>query len=206
MEVMKKLGFLALAATMISTNVWSYGTGWSAYPLMTDKKIISAEFSGITSEGGGIGLQTRYTQKINSRTTIDAGVGMAGGERAGRIFTGADLELYPDYGGQPRISLKATLVNTKEFAVRRNNIGLTPIISKGLSFWGEEAFPYISLPIAISLDGDTQSYETVMSANLGVNGNLPFEGYRHLTGSLEAKVSLKDSFTAIFMGVSYPLQ
>ena len=38
---------------------------------MTDKKLISTEFTGVTSTGGGVGVQARYTQKLNKLTTLD---------------------------------------------------------------------------------------------------------------------------------------
>ncbi len=187
------------------TQALAYGTGYVTYPLMPEKRIVSTEFTGIASNGGGIGLQGRFTQKLNEKMILDAGMGIAGGERDSRFFVGADYELFPDYMEQPRFSTKVTFTNAKEFDVRRNIFTIAPTVSKGFSFWGNEAYPFFSLPFGVNLNGDNKTYETQMNANLGITGNLPFEGYRNLMGTVETTIDIKDSFTAFFVGISYPL-
>ena len=93
----------------------------------------------------------------------------------------------------------------KEFDVRRNIFTVAPTVSKGFSFWGNEAFPFFSLPVGVNLNGDSKTYETQINANLGITGNLPIEGYRNIMGTVETTVDVKDSFTAFFVGLSYPL-
>jgi hypothetical protein len=206
---MKKLLGLSIGLGMmfsVSQSVYAYGTGISTFPLETDKKLISAEITGITSNGGGLGLQTRFTQKLNERSTVDAGLGISGGERSARLFAGYDFEIIPDYESQPRVSLKAFLENSKEFDKRRNILGLTPTVSKGFSFWGKEAFPYLSVPYGISLDGTSNSYNTTISANLGVTGIIPSESDKKLTANAEVILGLKNSFSGVFMGVAYPIE
>ncbi len=206
---MKKLLGLSIGLGMmfsVSQSVYAYGTGISTFPLETDKKLISAEITGITSNGGGLGLQTRFTQKLNERSTVDAGLGISGGERSARLFAGYDFEIIPDYESQPRVSLKAFLENSKEFDKRRNILGLTPTVSKGFSFWGKEAFPYLSIPYGISLDGTSNSYNTTISANLGVTGIIPSESDKKLTANAEVILGLKNSFSGVFMGVAYPIE
>jgi hypothetical protein len=172
---MKKIKFVTiLSGLLLTSNAWSLGMGVSSYPMLTGKKLISSEFTGITSTGGGVGLQARYTQKLSKKLTIDGGIGISGGEHANRFFTGVDLEIFPDYAKQPKVSLRTDLELAKEFDVGRTKIGVAPTVSKGFSFWGKEAFPYLSLPVGISLDGDTQTYQSTVTANLGINGNLPF--------------------------------
>ncbi len=203
---MKRLALIsALVGAMVPAQVLAYGTGYVTYPLMPEKRIISTEFTGITSTGGGVGLQGRFTQKLNEKMIVDAGIGISGGERDSRFFVGADYELFPDYMRQPRVSVKTTYTNAKEFDVRRSIFSIAPTVSKGFSFWGHEAFPYFSLPIGINLNGDSKTYESQVNASLGISGNLPFDGYKNLLGNVEATVGVKDSYTALFMGVSYPL-
>jgi hypothetical protein len=196
---------LAIIGIFAPADVLAYGTGYISYPLSPQKRLVSTEFTGITSTGGGVGLQGRFTQRINEKMILDAGLGIGAGERDSRVFVGADYELFPDYMKQPRISLKTTWTNAKEFDVRRNIFSFAPTVSKGFSFWGEEAFPFFSLPVGVNLNGDDNTYETQINANLGITGNLPIEGYRNLMGTVEATVGVKDSFTALFLGVSYPL-
>ncbi len=200
----KPLIVVALLA-LFSGAAFGYGTGYSSYPLLPKAKLVGAEFTGIFSDGGGAGIQSRYTQKISKPVVVDIGVGMNGGERSGSLFAGIDYELFPDYGRQPKVSFRAAFESAREFGARRNILSVAPTISKGFSFWGTEAYPFFSLPTGVSLNSDTKTYESQVSASLGFTGNLPFEGYKKFVGTTEAYLSLKDSFTGIFFGVSYPL-
>jgi hypothetical protein len=200
---------LFLTLGLSSGAAFGYGMGISTFPLAEDKKILSAEVTGIVSNGTGIGLQARYTQKLNAVLAVDAGIGISGGERSARLFAGYDYELFPDYDMQPRTSIKAFLENSKEFGVRRNILGIAPTISKGFTFWEHEAFPYLSLPYGISLDGKKNAYETNFSANIGISGNVnpAFIGTtKTITANAEVIIGLKDSFTGVFVGFGYPIE
>jgi hypothetical protein len=190
---------------LFSTQSWSSGVGLSSYPLMIDKKFVSLEMTGNLSSDGGFGIQGRYTQKLFSKMALDAGIGISGGKRSGRIFAGLDYEFFPDYMKQPRFSVKAMLQNVKEGINRKNVFGITPIFSKGFSFWGYEGFPYGSIPLAISLDSAEKSYETVANISLGIAGKIPFSGYNHLTANLEGMLNLKDSYSGLFFGLAFPM-
>lgn len=196
---------LTLTTFAITSTAWAYGTGYSSFPLSVEKKLLSTEMTGVTSTGGGVGVQARYTQKLNEQLSFDAGLGMAAGERNGRLFTNADFEIFPDYMRQPRVALRAGFEHAQEFDSSRNIFSIGPTVSKGFAFWGNEAFPFISLPIGVNLNSDSKTYESTISVNTGINGHLPIEGYQNLIGSAEMQVGLKDSFTAFFVGVSYPL-
>ncbi len=200
-------GFIFLTLFLANSTSWAYGIGYSAYPLQANKKIVSAEFTGITSQGGGVGMQARYTHKLNESLSVDAGLGFGGGMLTGRIFVGADFLLFPDHQKQPRISLKGVVEHAQEFFFKRNVFTIAPVVSKGLSFWGYEGHPFVSIPLGIGLNtGYENTYETVMSLNTGITAPIPFEGYRHFMANIEAIINLKDSFTGVFAGVSYPLQ
>ncbi len=197
--------FSLILGLVASSNSMAYGLGQSSYPLMIDSKAISTEFTGIVSTGGGVGLQARYTQKLNSKTIVDAGLGISGGERSSRLFAGMDYEILPDYGNQPKFTLKGSFESAKEFNTRLNIIGLAPTISKGFSFWGQEAYPFLALPIGIGLESESKTYSTRTQVSTGITGKLPIEGYRHLTGSLEANFNLSDSHSSVIIGLAYPL-
>lgn len=213
---MKRLnGLSALAVSLLAVtlgagnNAHAYGIGISSFPLESEKKVISAEATGIVSSGGGVGLQARFTQKLNEDATVDAGLGISGGERSARLFAGYDFQLLPDYDSQPRTSVKAFIENSKEFGTRRNILGLAPTLSKGFSFWDNEAFPYISLPYGISLEGRQNSYKTTLSANVGIAGIIPgdvLSTSKPITANAEAIIGLKDSFSGVFVGFGYPIE
>jgi len=202
---MRNILFVSLITLAFSTVAFGYGVGLSTYPLAMDKKIISGEVTGVVSKGGGMGVQARYTQNLNVGTTFDAGMGVSGGDRANRIFAGIDYELFPDYDKQPRTSLKASISNAKEFNYSQNVITLMPTVSKGFSFWGKEGFPYVALPYNVSLNSDTKTYQTSFNFTTGITGRIPVDGYNQLLGQIEASVNVKDSYSGVFFGVSYPL-
>jgi hypothetical protein len=210
---MKNLKGLALFAMTLalglgSTAAFGYGMGISTFPLQEEQKVLSAEVTGIVHNGTGVGLQARYTQKLTTKSVVDAGAGIAGGARSARLFAGYDYELFPDYDVQPRTSLKGFVENSKEFGTRRNIVGVAPTVSKGFDFWGHEAFPYLSLPYGISLDGKKNSYQTTLSANIGISGTIAPEyamTSKPVTANAEVIVGLKDSFSGVFVGFGYPL-
>lgn len=190
---------------LIPTKTLPYGIGQVARPLPLQKKIISAEIIGMTSTGGGIGVQGRYTQKINQKLTLDGGIGVSSGEYESRFFLGADLEIFPDYRKQPRFSLKTTYINAREFDIRCNILSLAPIISKGFHFGRRKIFPYLSFPFAINFDSKDKKYETQINGSLGITGPFPIGGNHRFIGNFEITAGLKDSYTAILAGISYPL-
>ncbi len=200
---MKKV-FLSLMV-LSQASIFAYGIGQSTMPMLSGNKQIATELTGITSDAGGMGMQVRYTQKIDQKLIVDGGIGISGGDRSQRLFVGADYELYPDYMQQPRVSVKGILERSTEFDQGVTKISAAPTITKGFSFWGKEAYPYASLPVGLALNGDTQTYETTISLNTGINGQLPIDGFKHLNGTMEVQVGLKDSFTAFLAGVSFPL-
>jgi hypothetical protein len=206
LKVISAMALLAMTVGLSAQKAHAYGTGLSTYPLEVETKLISAEFTGITSQGGGLGMQARFTDKLTEKGTIDAGLGISGGERSARLFAGYDYELFPDYENQPRTSVKAFVENSKEFNARRNILGLAPSVSKGFTFWGKEAFPYLSLPYGISLNGTNNSYSTTLSANVGISGMIPADigPNKQLTANAEAIIGLKDS--GVFFGVAYPIE
>ena len=200
------LSFLAIALLMVCETVFAfYGVGYSSFPLQRDNKMVGVEMTGVIADGGGLGIQARYTHKTSKRAIVDAGLNVSGGDRNARIFAGLDYEIIPDYLKQPRVSLKATLENSHEFSFRRNILGLIPTVSKGFNVKGNEVYPYLAIPMGISLHSDNGTYKNVMNISVGANGAIPFKGYRHLTGNVEGMVNLKDSYTGVFAGISFPM-
>ena len=206
MTSMKTKIVIGLASMLFgASSAFGYGVGFSTYPLMVDGKMVGAEMTGITSGNGGVGVQARYTQRLTQSVTLDAGAGLSGGDRSNRIFAGADYEIFPDYMNQPRISVKTTWTNAEEFDSRRNILSVAPTISKGFSFWGKEGYPFLSLPVALNLDSDTKQYESMIGANFGILGNIPIDGFRNIIGKVEGMIDIKDSYTGVFLGLSFPI-
>jgi len=195
-----------ILAMLMTSTVYAYGVGLSTFPLAAQKRMVSAEATGIVSNGAGAGVQARYTQNLNVGTTLDIGMGLSSGDRSSRVFAGMDYELFPDYEKQPRASIKASIANAREFGQTYNIFSIAPTFSKGFSFWGREGYPYIAIPYGVSLNGDRKTYATKLDLAIGANAPMAFiEGYEKLIGNVEITAGLQNSFTAIFMGVSYPI-
>jgi len=201
----KILGSIILG--LLSVNAWSYGVGQSTHPMRVNQKLIATEFTGIIADGTGVGVQARYTQKLNEKIRIDGGLGIGGGERSSRLFVGADYEMFPDYSRQPRVSLKLGYENASEFGDRINTFSISPTASKGFSFWGKEGYPFVALPVSVGLNSDTKTYETSVGLTGGWTGKVPvnIKELSKLTASVEMNLGLKDTYTGIFMGLSYPI-
>lgn len=59
--------FFCVICFILTSSAFSYGLGISNYPMLVDKKMISAEATGIFSSGGGMGFQGRFTQKVSQK-------------------------------------------------------------------------------------------------------------------------------------------
>lgn len=197
---------IALLLCLISTSALANVVGVSAHPFTMKKQVITTEFNSFLNNGSGVGLAARYYHKLNETVNLDAGVGIASGDRANRIFAGADMMLFPDYGRQPRVSVKG-LVETMSFnGSRVNAFGIAPTVSKGFSFWGKEAFPFIALPLKVNMNTKSKTYLTSSAIAMGITGRVPFNGYNKLIGSLETQFSLQDSYSSIVLGFAIPIQ
>lgn len=180
--------------------------GYSTFPLVKKQHHLSASFDSVLSSGGGMGLEARYTQKLNSRVIVDGGLGISGSDQAAsKLFAGIDYEIMPDYMEQPRVSLKASWINEEQFDYRINRIRFAPTVAKGFNFWGKEAYPFVALPVGVDFNGELKRYETTMNLTTGITGQLPIAGYEKITGNVEMSLNLKDSYSTLSVGVSIPV-
>lgn len=203
---MRKSNFILLGLiSLFSAKAFAYGVGVSTHPFEVKQKVVTTEATGMVGNGSGVGMQARYLQRVNEKFNFDAGAGISTSERSRAIFAGTDYVFYPEHANQPRISLKTNYANTKEFDSTKNILSAAPTLTKGITISGFEAYPFLSLPLGLSLDWESKKYEGTSSLAFGMTGNLPFEGYDKLIGSVEANVNLKNTYNALIVGLSYPL-
>lgn len=197
---------LAMTGLCFSLGAAASTVGLSTHPFTMNKKVITTEFNSFLSEGAGMGITAKYFQRISPKLNMDAGVTVSDGDRESIVQAGADYQIFPDYGRQPRVSVKGLLETASIEGNRINTFGAAPTISKGFSFWGKEGFPFLALPLTVSLNTDFGTYETSSALAAGITGRLPLNGFDNLIGNLETNIGIDDSYTAILMGVSMPLQ
>jgi hypothetical protein len=196
-------GLLLVLDLFVVSRVFAYGTGYSTHPIPEEQRMINIEAMGIVSDNGGLGIQGRYTHRLNTDLTLDGGLGISGGDRENRIFVGADYMLFPDYESQPRLSLKGSYILSEEFGTSTNNFSISPTVSKGLSMWDQEIYPFLAVPVGLQLVSEGNKYETTIGASLGATAPLMLENAEKLFLNAEVNIDLKDSYTAFFTGIGY---
>lgn len=197
---------LILGTILLSSLASASTVGLSTHPFTMKKQVVTTEFNNYMTNGTGSGITAKYLQRVNEEIAFDAGFGITDGDRSNRLFMGADYAFIPDYGRQPRVSVKG-LLETQDFDGNRiNSFGAAPTISKGFSFWGKEAFPFMAVPVKVSLNADENTYETSTAVAAGITGRLPLDGYENLVYNVETNMSLRNSYTGFVMGISLPIQ
>ncbi len=202
---MKRI-LIGLLSTTIATGAFATTIGMSNHPFLMKKHIVTTEYNNYLNDGSGMGLTAKYLQKVNDKLNIDAGFGFTDGERASRFFMGADYQIIPDYGRQPKFSVKSFMETETPDGSRINSFGAAPTISKGFAFWGREAFPFIALPMKVSLNTNESEYETSTAVAMGITGRLPINGMKNIVGNLETNISLRNSYSSLVMGISIPVE
>lgn len=196
---------LILVLSLTVSSAFASVVGLSSHPFSTGNQVITTEFDSYISAGSGMGITAKYYQKLNRNLNIDAGVGINSGERENRLFVGADYEIFPDYGRQARFSTKGIFETVAVDGDRINSFAIAPTLSKGLSFWGREAFPFLSAPLAVSLNADNNTYETTAALATGITSAFRLNNNREIVANFEANIGLRNSYTALVLGVSLPL-
>lgn len=200
----KKILFI-ICISLVTLKAHSYQVGTSVYPLQENQKIISAQFGGVFTDNGGFGLTASYLQKLSPKWDLEAGMGYTGGDRGFTLYGGGDYELYPDYDKQPRVSLKGWYQYSDEFDTSINRFYASPIVSKSMLFWGNEAFPYASIPTGVNLNYDNKQYSLFSSLVMGISGNVPWEKMKNIVMTVEGKLNITGAYSGINFGFSYPL-
>lgn len=202
---MKRI-IIGLIASSFTVGAIASTIGTSNHPFLMKKHVVTTEYNNYLNDGSGMGLTAKYMRKINDKLNIDTGFGFTDGERASKFFIGADMQIIPDYGRQPKFSIKGIAETENTDGSRINSFGAAPTISKGFAFWGKEAFPFIALPMKVSLNTNESEYETSTAVALGITGRLPIEGLKNVVGNLETNISLRNSYSALVMGISLPIE
>ena len=199
---MKNLLFI-LMSLGFSTVI--LGNTISSYPLGIQKKYVAAEFTSVFSNGQGMGLQAKYIQQVRPELSIEGGFGFSNGDQVYHIFASGNYELYPDFMNQPKISLEGLLVRARKLESSHTKIVMTPLASKGLSFWGKEGFPFIGLPITLDLNNDSMSYNVAYQLSFGATAPMPLPGYEKLLANFKLNMNIKNASSEISLGFSHPL-
>lgn len=186
-------------------NAYSYGLGISPYPLPEKLSVMTTEVTGLVSDGRGMGMQARFTHKVSPIVQVEGGFGFSDGERPNRLFVNSDMEIFPDYGAQPRVVLKGFIESAKEDGTRRTILGFTPMLSKEINAWGKSIHPFLGFPVGLTLNRSNQTYQLRTLASVGIAGLLPFGNIQNLLYNLEGNINIQNSFSIIYFGFSYPI-
>lgn len=196
---------LFLVLIMVSASAMASVVGLSTHPLTMKRSAMNTEFNSYGASKDGKGFNARYHQRINEAMNFDVGAGFTDGERSNQFFAGVDTQLIPDYGRQPRISVKALGSTQNVDGERVYSLGAAPIISKGFAVSGNEMFPYMAVPLELVLNDDSSKWVTSSAVALGTTMRLPWDGYENLVANAEINMSLRNSYSAIVLGISIPI-
>jgi hypothetical protein len=199
----KVIAILALITTSFQVNASIVGV--SMHPFGTNENILNSEVTSRFSNGSSNGMQLRYLHSFNSKFNVDGGFRVFK-NNSSTLFAAATYEIFPDFGNQPQIALKAIYEKDRLNGVNVNNFGIVPTIGKGYDFWGYPAYPYIGIPLKLSLIDDTDEYQYISSVTIGATGNVPFEGFESVLANLEANVDVENSYSYIALGLSMNFQ
>lgn len=203
-DFMKKLllGVILLMSFAASAST----VGVSSFPFVMSKHVITTEFNSYLTDGSGMGLTAKYLHRFNEKINVDAGFGFTDGDRSSTLTAGIDTMIIPDYGRQPRVSVKTLFESAEIDSERYNSGGIAPTLSKGFIFWGKEAYPYLAVPYMVQLNTDEGTYETTAALTTGVSGKLDLGSFKDVVGNLEINMPIRNSFSAFVMGISIPIQ
>jgi hypothetical protein len=190
--------------SLLIFHLYAYGVNYSTYPFAPATKILAVDIGG---KADGMATQLRIAYKYDSQIMIEGGLGVATSNNDNAsMFVGIDYEVIPDYLKQPRIGVRVAVDNVNFSGSRHNIFSMTTVVSKGVSFWGREAFPYISLPLGMAFNTANKTYSTYLALSAGVTGNLPINKYHHLVTNLEASLGFTGLGSSIFAGISFPFK
>ncbi|MBL7663648.1 MAG: hypothetical protein JNM93_00830 [Bacteriovoracaceae bacterium] len=197
---------LIVLAMLFSLRAFAQNIGVSTHPFSLKSSVINAELANNTSNGTGTGVNLRYYNRLADDVNMDVGYGVNSGDRENRFFLGTDYRLFPDYGYQPRISVKGMYSYGKEFDQKLHRIGFAPTISKGFNVNGNEVFPFVAIPLQLQLNSTANNYQTVNTLALGVTGRIQLDNSSDvIIANLETQFNLRNSYNAIVLGISVPL-
>jgi hypothetical protein len=205
---MKRTLLLAFALFLLfCADAFSQSIGVSTFPLEQNKGLVTTEFVNYaaSNDQGGPGFQARYTRKLNSAVTIDGGLAFADSAYNKRFFVASDIEILPDYGNQPRVSVRPFIQRAQEFKNYKNIIGAAPVVTKGFNTWGKEVYPYAALPMSLVLISGSQKYETRTVLALGAAAKSPFKEFENVIFSAEGDINISHGYSAIFIGMTLPM-
>lgn len=203
---LKIMTFFTLVVCHYLTNpVWALGEGLSSYPIPEDQALLTTELTNFVNNGQGMGIQARYTRKINTLLQVDAGLGFSDGEHQNRIFVASNYELFPDYGHQPKVLIRGLLENGRELRSRRTTLGLGPLFTKEIKSTEASFHPFLGVPIGLALDQNSRSYQIRAHLSLGLTGKIPFIGMENLLYNFEGNINVQNSYSMLYCGISYPL-
>ena len=202
--MLKKI-LMILSVSLLVTKAYANEIGWSTYPLKENQRILTAQFGGVFSSGGGMGVTASYLQKLSQKWDVEAGAGFTGGERGFTLYGAGNYEIYPDYEKQPKVSIKGWYQYSNEYDSSVNRFYASPLVSKSTLLWGNEAFPYLAIPTGVNLNYDNKQYSLFSALTLGISGNIPWEKMKNMAMILEGRLNITGSYSGLSFGFSHPI-
>ena len=188
---------------LFSVSTWASVVGISTHPLRGNSRVLGAEMMGYMSQRNELGAGIRYSHQINQAKMLDFTVGGGQESRKSHAGVGLDFELLKEDIHQPRLSVKSFFQQQKFNSERFNLVGFGPTLRKGFSVYGQELFPYVSVPMGIRVNHVTDEFVYFSSVTVGASMPLPLINRDRMLLSLEGNTNLGASSDYIGFLISW---
>ena len=150
------------------------------------------------SNGGGVGLDLKYSQGLNELTTVAGILGASGGTYKFRVGGQMTFDFFPDVEGQPGIGVTTKAMYYRLADTGSVEITAIPYIHKTFHVSGlNEVEPFLALPVGLGFsDGRYQAVSTLSLGSL-------FKSTDHLRYVFELGIGLNNTESYLSGGIVY---
>lgn len=200
---MNKFGVL-LSALLVNGVALASNIGLSTHPLEVDKQVFKSELSNSFSEGQGNGIELSYLYVLTKEASVDAGIEVSDGDQSSKLYVASTYEFFPDYDNQPRMTVKGAFERSRLDGDGQSSFMFAPTLSKGMSAWGQEIFPYVAVPLRFIFTGTGNN--TRFGSAFTIGASTPINGLSSTTSvlaNIETTINLRNSMSAIALGIGF---
>jgi hypothetical protein len=188
---MKYIIIFCLLVLMNVSSAFAQLIGQNTMRMADQDKAFFAETGGYLNRGAGMGAQFRFLARTTEMTKFDVVAGAFDGRRTSRIFIGFEQELFESF------SVKEFIGNDNQFGESFYSAGFAPIAHFPAILGSVEFFPYVSLPLKMVMNSNTNVYSWTTIAAFGLNAPLNLDWH----ASAEGNVDLSGGASSVMMGV-----
>jgi hypothetical protein len=199
--MLKRQGFFPIL--LLSSLSLGFSSAWAGVfdmPHFVDSGsfAVGLEPEAILSDGGGVGLNLKYTQGLNDLSNLTGILGTGTGVERFRVGGNLALDFFPDVDNQPGIGIAFQGLYYRFQSDGRLDATAIPYIHKSFTTAGnQEIEPFLAYPIGLAFqDGTYHTTETLAFGSM-------FKATVHVRYVLEMGVAINHAETYLSGGIVY---